>query len=96
VDGDSSLEDLNSLEALDRQVERLTFYPQELNRKNLSSLRNQVKRVEQKKDNGFSLRSFPSWKFCCQIDSRTFPVIGILWNLTRRFFAVAQNDRVKP
>ena len=89
MDGDNSpgalprpVEDLNSLGNLDRPVEQVRFYHQEINRKNLSSLGNQVKRVEQKKDNGFSSRSFPGGKFCCQSDSRTSPVIGILWNLS--------------
>jgi hypothetical protein len=73
VDGD------NSLENLDRRVEEVSSYHQEHNSKNLSSLGDQVKRVEdlnslenldrrveEDKDKGFSSRSFLSGKFCCQ------------------------------
>ena len=68
-----------SLEDLDRWVEEVSSYHQEHKSKNLSSLGDQVKRVEdlnsledldrrveEDKDKGFSSRSFLSGKFCCQ------------------------------
>ena len=67
MDGDNSLEDLNILEDLDRQVDQVSSYHQEKhNSKNLSSPGNQDKRVEENKDKGFSSRSSLSGKFCCQ------------------------------
>ena len=61
MDGDNSLEDLDSLEG---QVS--SYHQEKHNSKNLSSLGNQVKRVEEDKDKGFSSRSSLSGKFCCQ------------------------------
>ena len=68
-----------SLEDLDRRVEEVSAYHQGHKSKNLSSLGDQVKRVEdlnsledldrrveEDKDKGFSSRSFLSGKFCCQ------------------------------